>query len=92
MRAIQLGLIDAGSCTRSLSVLLLAAEISVRDSLTLTLTLEIAQKHQQQLSVHAFVHRKYQPRLLFEGGVYILLGAPDCPSTIRGWGLIKEIW
>ena len=46
MRAIQLGLIDAGSCTRSLSVLLLAAEIGVRDSLTLTLTLtlEIAQE------------------------------------------------
>ena len=87
---LQLDLTDAGSSTRSLSILLLAMETSLR----IQTALEIGHWASAALLVRAFVCRTYKPSLLFEGSIRFtqsswLRGYYLRVATIQGWRLFK---
>ena len=88
MWAIQLSLIDAGSSTRNLSVLLSAMVMSLGPQTALEIALWASA---------AIICAPCIPWLLFQGSVYFAQSSWLCGYylrvvTIQGWHLIKEIW
>ena len=92
MRAIQVGLIDTGSSTRSLSVLLSAMETSLRTQTPLEIT--------QWVSVAIISTRIRPPCILAVAtiwGWHLFSSEPRLCGyylrvvTIQGWRLIKEV-
>ena len=88
MRAMQTGLIDAGSSVCSLSVLLSAVVTSLSTHTALgDSSVYIGGNYQYTCSCTMCTSHGYYLRVVF-----ISLRASDCAATIRWRCLIKEIW
>ena len=86
MRGLQLGLIDAGSSTCRLSVLLSAMKMSLR----IWTAQEIAEGASAGIISTRFRALNILAMATIRGRCFFLLGAPNCAATIRGRCLIEE--